>query len=122
MSDSVVERAFRGVPPAPVQAEAILIRALTPTQVYVATRRSESTGMRVYVKFVAITGRTPAAETTNRVRITSILEEDEVRYRLVLHPRCTGAARVQFKGRRFLINDQLAFRAAIEFDLFERVG
>tara|TARA_Y100000389_G_C17135389_1_gene352270 strand:+ start:220 stop:597 length:378 start_codon:yes stop_codon:yes gene_type:complete len=125
MPDSVVDRVFGAVAPTGMQARADLVHVLTPGQRYIATRRSGRTGKHVYVEFVATSDLTDAQNTANQVDVTSIAEEGENRYSSALitdGPLGEGVAKVQFLGRRFFVNDQVAFPPAVTFDLFERAA
>jgi hypothetical protein len=121
MPGSVVDRVFGAVAPTGMQAHAAPVHVLAPGKRYIATRRS-STGKHVYVEFVATTGLTDAHDAANQVDVTSIAEEGEDRYSRALitgGPLGEGVDKVQFLGRRFFVNDGLAFRHGVTFDLFE---
>ena len=117
---SVVEQVFAAGTPTGMQAQAEAVHVLTPGKKYIATR--ESSIGRVYVEFTAITGLTDAHDNTNLVHIVAASEE---LYRKILTEETSlqeGVEKVQFLGRRFFVNDGLAFRNAVEFDLFEHVA
>ena len=117
---SVVEQVFAEGTPTGMQAQSAPLHVLTPGKKYIATRES-STG-RVYVEFSATTGNTGDASTTNLVTIDAAAEE---RYRKILTEEdqlTDRVEKVQFLGRRFFVNDRMAFTFQTEFDLFEYVA
>ena len=117
---SVVEQVFAAGTPTGMQALAEVMHVLTPGRRYIATRES-STG-RVYVEFTATTGNTGDPKTTNLVTIDATSEE---RYRKILTEEdqlTDRVEKVQFLGRRFFVNDLMAFTRTTEFDLFEHVA
>tara|TARA_Y100000589_G_scaffold213414_1_gene201262 strand:- start:283 stop:693 length:411 start_codon:yes stop_codon:yes gene_type:complete len=124
MPGSVVDQAFRAMTPTGMQAQAELVHVLTPGKRYIATRRS-STGKHVYIELMALTDLTNEHSTANKVDVLSIAEEGENRYSKVLitdGPLGDGVDKVQFLGRRFFVNDGLAFRFNVQFNLFEMVA
>jgi len=117
---SVVEQVFAARTPTGMQAQSAPLHVLTPGKTYIAMRES-STG-RVYVEFSATTGNTGDASTTNLVTIDAAAEE---RYRKILTEEdqlTDRVEKVQFLGRRFFVNDRMAFTFQTEFDLFEYVA
>ena len=117
---SVVEQVFAAGTPTGMQALAEALHVLTPGKKYIAMRES-STG-RVYVEFTATTGNTGDASTTNLVTIDAASEE---RYRKILTEEDQlqdRVEKVQFLGRRFFVNDLMAWTRTTEFDLFEHVA
>ena len=121
---SVVEQAFAAATPTGMEAQAALVHVLTPGKRYIATRRS-SAGKHVYIELLALTDLTNEHTTANQVDVLSIAEEGENRYSRALvtdGPLGDGVNKVQFLGRRFFVNDGLAFRYSVEFNLFEMVA
>ena len=124
MPRSVVDQAFAAVTPTGMQAQAELVHVLTAGKRYIATRRS-SAGKHVYIELMALTDLTAEHSTTNQVDVLSIAEEGENRYSRALitdGPLGDGVDKVQFLGRRFWVNDGLAFRYSVQFNLFEQVA